>query len=497
MDKHRLSVLLIEDDEEDFILTRTMIDEIRAAKFDLEWAANYEAGIELLAEDRHDVYLIDYRLGEHSGLDLLREAAELGVRGPMILLTGQGDREIDLEAMRAGAADYLVKGQLSAPLLERTIRYALDRTNNLLALRRSEERFRFLIEKAHDTIAVLDSDGVILYISPSVERVLGYNQEELIEKNLFYYIHPDDVPQVINVFTGTPQSAGATPTVEYRFRHRDGSWHFLESVANNLLRDPVVAGVVINSRDVTIRRVLQEQLIQSEKMAALGQLVAGVAHELNNPLTSVIGYTQLLLSNPAMDEEPRARLELIWREAERTRRIVNNLLSFARQRQPSRSDVDVNELLDRTLELRTYEMRVNNMEVERRLNHVPRVLADEHQLQQVFLNIIMNAEQAMKSDKRGGTLLVETGYQKLDSGDWVVAKIVDDGPGIAAEHIAKIFEPFFTTKPIGKGTGLGLSISQGIVIDHGGRLRAESNPGQGATFIVELPAHRIGGIHLG
>jgi PAS domain S-box-containing protein len=386
----RVNVLLIEDDEEDYVLTRELLRDVEGERFDLDWVPTYEAGISKILLEEHDVCLVDYRLGPQSGLEFIRESVARGFEIPVILLTGQGDHEIDLEAMKAGAADYLVKGQITPAVLERAIRYAVERSRALQALRRSEERFRFLIEKAHDIIMILDTDGVIMYVSPSIEHILGYQKAELAGKSLVCFVHPDDITKVVDGFTKLGEAAGGGSPVEYRFKHKDGSWRFLESVANNLLQDPVVSGVIVNSRDVTSRKHLQEQLVQSEKMAALGQLVAGVAHELNNPLTSVLGYTQLLLSDPSLTTDQKERLDLVYKEAERTKRIVNNLLSFARQRKPSRTAADLNDLIGRTLELRAYDMRVNNIAVRPTLRDIPRVLADEHQLQQVLLNIVMN-----------------------------------------------------------------------------------------------------------
>lgn len=489
MSGHRVRILLIEDDEEDYMIAREMLRESEIGQHELEWAKSYDAGVEAIRRNDHDIYLVDYKLGPHDGLTLIREAIGSGCRSPIILLTGQGDHDVDLEAMKAGAADYLVKGQLAAPLLERTIRYAVERAQTLQALRRSEERFRFLIEKAHDVVTILDIDSKMLYVSPSVERILGYRPHELIGGSIIYYVDPDDVSPVLDLFSRAGQPGEVASSVEYRFRHKDGSWRFLESVANNLLEDPIVAGVVVTSRDVTNRRLLQEQLIQSEKMAALGQLVAGVAHELNNPLTSIIGYTQLLITDSWTDRHQRERLELISREAERTRRIVSNLLSFARQEKPSRSSVDVNELLKRTLQLRAYEMRVNNIRVQDRLTQVPKVIADENQLQQVFLNVILNAEQAFRGGKLGGLVKVETDVRKQEDQNIVVIKISDDGRGISPQHLSKIFDPFFSTKPTGQSTGMGLSISYGIINEHGGKIWAESAGEEGVTITIELISH--------
>jgi two-component system NtrC family sensor kinase len=203
-------------------------------------------------------------------------------------------------------------------------------------------------------------------------------------------------------------------------------------------------------------------------------------------LTSVIGYTQLVQQSESLDEQARDRLGIVTREAERTRRIVSNLLSFARQHKPVRVEVDINEMLERTLELRAYEMRVSNIQVETHLKRIPKVRGDDHQLQQVFMNIIINAEQAIRDSKTEGKLRITSEVKQTDQPS-VVVKIADDGPGILPQHVEKVFDPFFSTKPVGKGSGLGLSITYGIVKEHGGGITVANNRYGGATFTVELP----------
>ena len=227
----------------------------------------------------------------------------------------------------------------------------------------------------------------------------------------------------------------------------------------------------------------QNQLVQAEKMSALGLLVSGVAHELNNPLAGVVGYSQLLLRSGA-DERVRQGLEKINREAERCKRIVQNLQTFARKRKPQKDRVGVNGILESTLELRSYQLKVDNIGVEMALDpEVPMIQADFHQLQQVFLNIVINAHQAMKQTGRPGMLHVSTRYRD----GMVVAEIRDNGPGIAPEDLGRIFDPFFTTKEVGQGTGLGLSICYGIVQEHQGWIGARNAPTGGAIFSVALP----------
>jgi signal transduction histidine kinase/CheY-like chemotaxis protein len=229
-----------------------------------------------------------------------------------------------------------------------------------------------------------------------------------------------------------------------------------------------------------------ELLLQSEKMSLMGQIVAGIAHELNNPLTIVIGNVQLMQMHEK-NEKNMQSLARVQEGAERASKIVKNLLAFARQEKPERKATGVNSVIMKTLDLRLYELRVNNIEVSTDLDpNLPETMADPHQLQQVFLNLVINAEQAMIEAHGKGLLRIKSRQE----GPNVQILFSDDGPGISNENVRRIFEPFFTTKPVGTGTGLGLSICQGIIAEHGGRIDVESTIGRGTTFIVEIPIQR-------
>jgi CheY-like chemotaxis protein len=246
-------------------------------------------------------------------------------------------------------------------------------------------------------------------------------------------------------------------------------------------------------RDVSERKKLDDetrdiyhQLLQAEKMSALGQTISGVAHELNNPLATILSWAERLSQKSTLDDSVRHGLETIFSESERAARIVRNLLTFARKRQTTRAMVDVNLVVRETLALRSYEQRISNITVVEALAAgLPKVFADGHQLQQVLLNLIINAEQAMLSTHGRGVVVVRT-WHDADQ-ESVVLEINDDGPGIPDEVQPKIFDPFFTTKDVGKGTGLGLTVAYAIIQEHGGRIRLESSPGAGASFYVELP----------
>ncbi len=283
-----------------------------------------------------------------------------------------------------------------------------------------------------------------------------------------------------------------------RMRRADGSPFWVEVTAIAEPAEGAAGTLAIEAlvRDVSERKKLDDQakdvyhqLLQAEKLAALGQTISGVAHELNNPLAAILTWAERLAANPSPDTTAKG-VDAILAQAERAARIVRNLLTFARKRHTTRAMVDLNHVIRETLSLRAYEQRVSNVViVEALAAGLPQVFADPHQVQQVLLNLIINAEQAMLGANGRGTLIVRTWHEP--DRDAVILEVNDDGPGVPADVQPKIFDPFFTTKEVGKGTGLGLTVAYAIVQEHGGRLRLESSPGAGASFFMELP---VGGM---
>jgi len=251
-------------------------------------------------------------------------------------------------------------------------------------------------------------------------------------------------------------------------------------------RNNRLAGSIHVAKDVSNEKQLQQQLIQSEKLSAIGELISGIAHELNNPLTGVMGYSQLLQLREDLDDRAKESLLKINNLALRCQKIVQNLLSFARKQKPERTLSDINEIMEKTVELRIYELQVNNIQISQELDkNLPKTIADAHQLQQVFLNVLTNGEQAMLEAHGKGHLSIRTRTNSQKTK--ILVEITDDGPGIPESYLTRIFDPFFTTKEVGKGTGLGLSISYGMIKEHGGSIYARSRLEKGTTFTIELP----------
>jgi two-component system NtrC family sensor kinase len=347
-------------------------------------------------------------------------------------------------------------------------------------LSRSEARYRNLVESASDAIVTLDANGRFTTVNHAAEIISGYRREELVGQWFAPMLSDDELPKALAHFQKA--LAGETGLFETQFYRKDGEGRTISVTYSTPQRDEEVLCLI---RDVTDQKMLQEQLIQSEKMSAIGQLVSGVAHELNNPLAGISAFAQLLLAEKRFPPDQRTAAETIYSEARRASRIVQNLLTFARQHKAEKGPAAMNQVLDDTLELRGYELRVRGIDVRREYDEaLPDTMGDGHQLQQVFLNLITNAEQAMeRAEGRHHRLTVRT----RRAGDAIRIEVEDTGGGVPANLLERIFNPFFTTKPTGHGTGLGLSISLGIVREHEGRIWAENAPQGGARFVVELP----------
>jgi PAS domain S-box-containing protein len=358
------------------------------------------------------------------------------------------------------------------------------------------ESFSRLFEAVHEGVYIGllgPRDNETIAANPFLRIMLGY-PPGTPEESLHPFV-PDRFTDegARTVFIDKLARDGAVTDYLLRLRRADGAVIWVEVTASGSI-DDATGHVRMEAlmRDVSDRKQLEDQsrdlyhqLLQAEKMAALGTTISGVAHELNNPLATILTWSDRLAARE-LDPSARRGVEVILREAERAARIVRNLLTFARKRHTTRTMVDINQVVRETLALRAYEQRVTNISVIDALaSGLPQVFADPHQIQQVLLNLVINAEQAMLTSNGRGTLMVRT-WQDAEH-ESVVLEVNDDGPGVPEDVRTKIFDPFFTTKEVGKGTGLGLTVAYAIVEEHGGRMWLTSEPWNGASFYVELP----------
>ncbi len=490
MDNSAVKVLLVDDDEDDYVLTRDRFSEIQGARFELDWVASYDAALEAIAHNQHDVYLLDYRLGKCSGLELLRQAVANGCKAPMILLTGQGDHEIDVEAMKAGAVDYLEKGHLGAYALERAIRYAIER-------KRAEQKIReqaALLDVATDAILVRDLDDQILFWNKGAERLYGWKAEESLGKNVYQLLH-EDVTQLKDL-QQTLTDSGSWQGELHQVT-KPGKEIIVESrwtLVRDLEGKP--KSILVVNTDITQKKQLEAQFLHAQRLESIGTLAGGIAHDLNNVLTPIIAAAQLLLSTQLNDQKRQRLLMTVETSAKRGAALVKQVLSFARGLEGKRTILQLRHLL---LEIKHIAKETFPRAIEFFMD-IPSELwvvsGDATQLHQVFMNLCVNARDAMPN---GGTLkisaenlLIDQSYAQMhlevQVGPYIVITVADTGTGIPDEILDRIFEPFFTTKAQGVGTGLGLSTVVGIIKGHSGFVSVNSAVGVGTQFKVYLPA---------
>jgi PAS domain S-box-containing protein len=413
---------------------------------------------------------------------------------------GKGEQEVhEFQAITKDGREIWVSGMGTRieyggkPAVLSSIRDITERKRMDEALRQSEQSYRVLLESTHDSIIVVDAETFkITFGNRRASMMFGFDPvlQDAVGMNLLDFIHPEDREIAIKGFVEDLHQAERRRRYDVRAKTRDGREIWVSALATRIEFQGKVA-VLLSLRDVTKdklmeeeRERLEEELLLAGRLAAVGELAAGVAHELNNPLAAIQGFAQLLTKSNDLKEATKKDLNTIFREAQRAARITQNLLSFARRHEPEKTLISINEAIEKTLELHANPMKVNNIEVELELApDLPKTLADFHQMQQVFVNIVNNAEQAMVDAHGKGRLVVKT----RKAGNMIQISFADNGPGIPEENINRIFDPFFTTKEVGKGTGLGLSICYGLVEAHGGRIYAQSKLGQGATFVVEIP----------
>ena len=368
--------------------------------------------------------------------------------------------------------------------IQGTIVDVSERRQMEVHLRKEQEFVRSLVASFPDVIAVLDLTGVYTFMSPLVQDVLGRPATDFLGKSLGESVHPDDAAKLRSTFQKVALGQGTDSQFEYRTKHANGTWRVLRASASPLHdAGGKISGVVASARDVTESKRTEQQASQKEKLAAMGEMMAGVAHELNNPLTAILGISDLIRER-AVDESMRHQIDTVLKQARRAATIVQNLLVFSRPSILKQTKVQIDLIVRQALEAQRPSLQQKKIKVEfHAAPGLPPIEGDPKLLVQGFSNLISNAEQAIGVARDNGSLRISAA---LKDGK-IALDFSDDGPGIAPENIGKIFDPFFTTRRPSGGTGLGLTISQAIVKEHGGKIEVESTPGAGATFRVLLP----------
>lgn len=479
-----INTLLVEDNPGDARLIKEMLTVVASVRVKVSDAESIPAALSQIDRHEFDVVLLDLSLPGTRGIETLTALRSKTTHLPIIVLTGLDDEELALEAVGNGAQDYLVKGQVDGDVIARAIRYAIERHRSEVELAVSRSSFSNIVERNGDGILVADDSGTIQFVNTAWERFSGKPADRLLGEHVTFELVCDATAEIDIVRFDNTRGKGEVRVVETGWRGENAFLMTLRDVTDRKLAEQALrtseANAVATLREL---KATQQRLVQAAKLSSLGKLVAGVAHELNNPLYAVMGLSHLILQGE-LDDGLRSELQMIHGETERCGRIVQNLLSLARRSGSQRRYVPINAVVEAAVALRANDLRLNGIDLEVNLDpDLPPLLADDNEIQQVVLNLLMNAEDAMLEADGGRKLSVKTSRRE----SVVEIAVADEGPGIPQENIDSVFDPFFTTKEVGKGTGLGLSICYGIVQDHHGVIRVESAKNQGATFVVELP----------
>ncbi len=551
----KLKVLLVEDDEDDYILTRDLLSEIKGTDFALDWASTYEGGLEGIRKDQHDVYLVDYRLGKDNGMQLLREAIAYGCKTPVILLTGLGDHRVDSEAMRTGAADYLIKGQFDAPLLERSIRHSILRKRTERDLHQQLTRISLLNQITHAISERQDLDSILHVVLGQLEMHLP------IDHGSVYLFDPQTGTLTLGAFRwkGRPQSVSSLPRAETVLSlQRTGLQacsqgellygpNLAESdapivkdlmgkgmnsaVAVPLMVEKDLFGILITARarlngfsigECEFLRALsqhvalaahqarlhtelqvaydeirqtQQAVMQHERLRALGQLASGIAHDINNTLSPISGFAELLLKNEQnLTNQARRYLQHIKTASDDLAHILTRMRDFYRKREEHQPllPVKLNQLAQQVVELTRPRWRdisqQRGLSVDVNLDldaNLPEIFGTESELREALTNLIFNAVDALPD---GGVISIRTRVcawaqprHRGKAPTHVALEVSDTGVGMDEETRSRCLEPFFSTKGQ-RGTGLGLAMVYGVVERHDGTIEIESQLGKGTTF---------------
>ncbi|KIC93793.1 hybrid sensor histidine kinase/response regulator [Flavihumibacter solisilvae] len=469
----RLNILIIEDDWDDYSLTEEMIRAIPESKeWTVEWCYNYNEAIEEIRSKKYHLYFVDYFLGAKTGLDLLRESIELGCNDPIILFTSKGSRDIDMEAMKTGAMDYLEKGELTTEKLERSIRYALGKSETMKALRVNERKYRNIFEQSKDALFLTTQSFSFVTVNHATSLMLGYTLEEFADMSFLDLVADDKNAELIDEVFATK---GEVNDVEVELVCKSGDEIICLFSAIILSDDEPEKLVQCILHDITLLKRAEKAALFYEKQAATGRLAQVLAHEIRNPLTNINLSVEKLKYPDIADREKY--FEIIFRNSQRINQIISQLLFFSGGTEVLQRPLIVQELINGVITNATDRLTLKTIRLQTNLPHTPiRIMADRSKLTMALLNIINNAIEAM--DKETKILVISV---KKDR-DGCEIRITDNGHGMTEEQQRRLFEPYFTTKK--EGIGLGLPTALSILNSHQAKVDVISLKDTGTTFSI-------------
>ncbi len=471
-----IKVLIIEDDEDDVLLAREYLSQSEHYKFEVSWEPDIRKAQEQMVKGDFDVFLVDYRLGSENGLDLVKYAHDKGVLKPFIILTGQGDLKVDLDASRYGASDYLVKSELNASLLERSIRYAITQSRVVRELDEKEKKYSSLFERSIDPIFLARFDFTLSDLNESFLNFFGYSVEES-KKLMISEIFADEADYTY--FYSRLKEAEQIKDFEVLLINKNGikKWCLLNCI---FIPDQssdfcCYQGII---HDITLRKKAEKDLIEAERFSITGKMARIVAHEIRNPLTNLnLALEHLKDEMLPATEGVRLYSDIIQRNANRIEHLIGELLNSSKPKELQLDLASVNAVVDETITLAIDRINLKEIKLKREYaENLPRILVDKEKIKIALLNIIINAIEAMA--EKEGILFICTSLEN----NTITISITDNGKGISSEEMDKLFEPFFTAKPT--GLGLGLTSTKNILDSHNADMHVFSELEKGTTFNI-------------
>lgn len=485
-----LKILIIDDDEDDFFITRETILAIPSNKFDIHWCYKYDEAVNRILNNEFDLYFVDYLLGAKTGLDLIKTAVDEKIDRPFILLTGKGNQQVDREAMQAGAVDYLVKSELDSEKLERCIRYSVERSRSVKVIRANEKKYRNIFERSADAVFLADHELYFRDINDATTRMFEYDKEQLLKMSLLELVqNPEEAHSLKNEL----KEKQDIDNREIIMRTKSGAIKYcILSVSQEADMDGQYYQGIIH--DITSLKKAEKATLRAEKQGLAGRLVQILAHEVRNPLNN-INLSLEQIGPEIGSEDSKVFLDIIHRNSKRIESLIKELLNTSRPAQLQQKKVDLRDVISESISTAGDRLTLKKIRLDSDLGSEEIfILADQEKLKIAFLNIIINAIEAM--DAETGVLQVSLEMKENSA----LLTIKDNGCGISDENLSKLFEPYFTAKR--NGMGLGLATTLNILQSHNVDVEVQSKLGEGTSFILtfthlETPTGSLQNIEAG
>ncbi|HEV8286029.1 MAG TPA: ATP-binding protein [Chitinophagaceae bacterium] len=473
---NQIRIAVVDDDEDDYFIIKDYIQQIEDGNFVIDWLSTYQTAIDKIKAESYHIYFVDYRLGNETGLELLQEANNMQCDQPIVLLTGKGNKAIDIKAMQMGATDYLAKSDLNTEKLERCIRYSLDRAASLRELKERENKYRNLFKSSKDAVFISDKNLFFTECNQATSLLFGLSNGELLHHSLFEFVKEEFQKERLAHLLKSEENFRE---IEIQIRNqRDEIKLCLVSISFQKNAHPhhLIHGLI---HDITNIKKAELANLQAQKLAANERLIRILAHEIRNPLNNItLAVEQLNVTNDDKNKQ-QYLIDIVQRNSTRINKIITELLDLTKPLELKFERHTLQEILDESLSLATDRINLQHIKVQKNYPSSPlEIDADKSKLIIAFTNLVINAIEAMETDK--GELAVS--ISALPNAYSV--SIRDNGKGIPEEYMPKLFEPFFTSKK--NGTGLGLAACFSIIESHKGTIHVESKVDQGSNFIINF-----------